>query len=166
MEARPFLPQKGRKTVKTLRRMSMDWNLEEAVEYYRGLGAPGDQSAVIGLLREVQRESGGAIPPQALAEIGKAYAVKEGFLLALIRRIPSLRLGEGHCLEICGGPNCGKRANFAKFLESTYGEKPADFTVKFVPCMRMCGKGPNIRWDGKLFHRADEALIRGLIEGK
>lgn len=27
----------------------------------------------------------------------------------------------------------------------------------------MCGKGPNMKWDGKLYHRADEALLRSLI---
>jgi len=144
----------------------MDRNLSEIVEYYRSLGAPGDQNAVIGLLREVQKECGGQIPPRILEEIGSAYAVKTGFFLAFIRRIPSLRLGEGHCLEICGGPNCGKRAVLAEFVETTYGTKPANFTVKFVPCMRMCGKGPNIRWNGTVFHQADEGLIRRLVEEK
>ena len=29
--------------------------------------------------------------------------------------------------------------------------------------MRMCGKGPNLKWDGTLYHHADEALIQKLI---
>ena len=40
-----------------------------------------------------------------------------------------------------------------------------NISVSFVPCMRLCGKGPNIRWDGKIYHQADEALIRSLVEG-
>ena len=40
----------------------MNWNLEEALQYYKNQGAPGDQTALTGLLREVQEEYGGAIP--------------------------------------------------------------------------------------------------------
>jgi len=28
----------------------------------------------------------------------------------------------------------------------------------------MCGKGPNLKWDGTLYNGADEALIRKLVE--
>lgn len=144
----------------------MSWSFEEAIVYYRTQGAPGDQSAVIGLLREVQRENGGGIPRHMLASIVEAYAVKESFLLAVIKRIPSLRLADTHCLELCAGPNCSKRGDLASFVEKTYGSSPKEFTVKHVPCMRMCGKGPNIRWDGTLYHQADAQLLRRLIEEK
>ena len=40
----------------------MSWTLEEAVAYYKKQGAPQDQTALINLLREIQTESGGAIP--------------------------------------------------------------------------------------------------------
>ena len=141
----------------------MTWDLEEAVGYYRRQGAPGDQSAVIGLLREIQTECGGISPAQ-LRQTAEGLGVKEGFLLAFIRRIPGLRLSDTHCLELCGGPNCPKRAPLAEFVEKTYGKTPKGFTVKIVPCMRLCGKGPNIRWDGKLYHQADAQLLKRLIE--
>ena len=144
----------------------MTWNLQEAAEYYRKQGAPGDQNALIAFLREMQQENGGTIPVSLLAEGARLLGTKESLLLALIRRIPSLRLGENHCLELCAGPNCSRRAALAAFVEKTYGEKPGNFTLKYVPCMRLCGKGPNIRWDGKVYHGADEALIRRLVEGK
>lgn len=144
----------------------MTWNLQEAAEYYRKQGAPGDQNALIAFLREMQQENGGTIPAGLLAEGARLLGTKESLLLALIRRIPSLRLGENHCLELCAGPNCSRRAALAAFVEKTYGEKPGNFTLKYVPCMRLCGKGPNIRWDGKVYHGADEALIRRLVEGK
>ena len=54
----------------------MSWDLKEAVEYYGRQGAPGDQSAVISLLREVQQENGGSIPLSAPEEI----AYKNGWI--------------------------------------------------------------------------------------
>lgn len=142
----------------------MAWNIEEAVAYYRKQGAPNDQNALIQLLKEVQQESGGRIPAQAMAEIAELLGIRESFLSAVVKRIPSLRLADSHCLELCGGVNCSRRAALASFVEKTYGAKPEGFTVKIVPCMRMCGKGPNIRWDGKPYQQMDEARLRRLIE--
>lgn len=138
------------------------WNLEEAVTYYKAQGAPGDQSALIGLLKEMQQEHGGAIPAPEVSAAAQALGVKDSFLLAVIRRIPSLRLSDCHCLELCAGPNCSRRADLAAFVEKTY-ENQQKVTIKYVPCMRMCGKGPNIKWDGKLYNGADEDLIRSLM---
>ena len=142
----------------------MEFDLQEAAAYYRRQGAPGDQSALTALLREVQQGCGGSIPQGAIPQLAALLETKESFLLAVIRRMPSLRLGDTHLLELCGGPNCSKRAALAAFVARTYGEKPKNFLVKFVPCMRLCGKGPNIKWDGKLYHGADEVLIRRLVE--
>lgn len=139
----------------------MSWNLEEAISFYKKQGAPGDQSALISLLREVQQENGGRIPARCLPAIALGCGVKESFLQAIIRRIPSLRLADAHCLEICAGPNCRRHTALAAWAEKSAGAK---VTVKYVPCMRLCGKGPNIRWDGKLYHQADEALLRHLVE--
>lgn len=139
----------------------MVWSFEEALAYYKSLGAPKDQSALVGLLKEIQRESGGAIPKAALESVASAFCIKESLLLALIRRIPSLRLAERHVLEICAGPNCSKHAALAALGEKLQG---GGITVKFVPCMRQCGKGPNIRWDGTLYNHADEALLRRLVK--
>ncbi len=141
----------------------MDWNLEEAAAYYKKQGAPGDQTALISLLREAQENNSGGIPQWVIGRIAEAYGVKESYLLAVVKRIPSLRLENSHLLELCGGPNC--KASLAPFVEKTYGAKPNGFEVKLVGCMRMCGKGPNIRFDGVVYNRADEALIRKLIDG-
>lgn len=143
----------------------MAWELNEAVHYYRKQGAPGDQSALIGLLREIQQENGGGIPEGLLVAAARELGIKDSLLRALVKRIPSLRLTDGHCLEICAGPNCGKQKTLSEFVEKTYGSKPKGFTLKYVPCMRMCGKGPNIRWDGCIHHKADPELIRRLVEG-
>ena len=139
----------------------MDWNLQEAVAYYKKIGAPEDQTALIQLLREVQENFGG-IPGYLLPELAEKLGTKQGVLLALIKRIPRLRLSDMHMLEICAGPNCPKRANLADFAEKLCKGKHVQ--LKFVPCMRQCGKGPNIRFDGVTYNGADEALMRQLIE--
>ena len=142
----------------------MTWNLEEALAYYKTQGAPADQGALISLLREVQRESGGSIPRGAAAQIAEGYAVKESLVLALIKRIPSLRLSDTHCLELCAGPNCGRHAALAACAQKLCADR--GIALKFMPCMRQCAKGPNIKWDGKLYHQADGALLRRLMKEK
>ena len=142
----------------------MAFSVEEAVMYYKKQGAPGDQSALVSLLREVQQENGGAIRRSALPALTEGLGVKVSYLLAVIRRIPSLRLSDSHTLDMCGGPNCGKHAALAAAAEKLC--KGKNVTLKFVPCMRLCGKGPNLKWDGTLYHKADEALIKRLLEEK
>ena len=140
----------------------MQWDMEEALAHYRAMGAPADQSAVIALLREAQSACGGSIPADLLPAMAEGLGTKPALLLALIRRIPSLRLGEGRVLELCAGPNCGKHAALAAAAEKLC--KGKNVTLKFLPCMRMCGKGPNLKWDGTIYHRADEALLKRLLE--
>ncbi len=137
-------------------------SMEELIASYKSLGAPQEQTALVGLLKELQAENGGAVPRAALQVIAAAYNIKDSYLLAVIKRIPSLRLADSHLLEICSGQNCGKHKSLAAFAETLRGK---DITVKLVPCMRLCGKGPNIKWDGKLCHQADEALLRQLTKG-
>lgn len=142
----------------------MDWDLHEAVTYYKAQGAPGNQQTLIALLREMQAENGGAVPVSLLQEAAQLLGVKETFLRAIIRRIPGIHLAEGHVLELCAGENCRRSralAECAERLGKEYG-----FAVRYVPCMRLCGKGPNLRWDGQVYHKADEALLRKLAGEK
>ena len=136
--------------------------MDELVEYYRRQGAPGDQQAVIALLRELQSLYGGSIPKWVPQTVAEKLGTKPGLLLALIRRIPSLRLGEGHLMELCAGRNCGKHTHLLKLAEEL-AKGRTDVSVKTIPCQRLCGKDPNIRFDGQLHHKADEALIRKLL---
>ena len=140
----------------------MDWELHEAVTYYKKQGAPGNQQAVISLLREAQTECGGTIPAQLLQWVAELLAVKATFLRAIIRRIPDLRLAESHVLELCAGQNCGRSRTLAVCAEKL--QKERGFTLRYVPCMRLCGKGPNLRWDGKVYHGVNEALLRKLTD--
>ena len=78
----------------------MDWNLEEALAYYQKQGAPGDQTALVSLLREIQQESGSGIPQWMLGKAAEYYGIRESFLLAVVKRIPTLRLENTHTLEL------------------------------------------------------------------
>jgi NADH:ubiquinone oxidoreductase subunit E len=142
----------------------MAWHLEEAISYYKSQGAPGDQTALTNLLLEIQQENGGSIPSFCLGAIAENYGIKESFLLAVIKRMPRLRLSNTHELCLCAGPNCGKHTALAACAEKLCAASGGKLTLKFVPCMRLCGKGPNVRYDGTLYHRADEALLRSLAE--
>lgn len=135
--------------------------MEEMLAYYRTQGAPGDQTALVGLLKEVQSVYG-AVPKWAVTEIAEAYRVKESFILAVVKRIPSLRLQDTHLLELCAGPNCGKHAALAAEAEKLCKLKGVE--LKFMGCQRMCGKGPNIKFDGKRYHKATVELLRELLK--
>ena len=132
--------------------------ISQLVEQYRRQGAPEDQGVLIALLRQVQQELGGSIPMGVVQQLARELEIRESLLLALIRRIPSLRLSGSHLLEICAGVNCSKHQALAQAAQKLEG-----VTVKFVPCMRLCGKGPNVRLDGRLYHKMDPEQLRELI---
>lgn len=138
----------------------MDRHWEDLISYYRRQGAPGNQQALIALLRELQQNNGGTLRVEDLSLLSAAFSVSENFLRAIIRRVPSLHLAEGHILELCAGKNCSRSRALAEYAEVL--SKKHGFTLRYVPCMRLCGKGPNLRWDGKVYHGADEALLRRL----
>ena len=148
--------------------------LSALVEDYRARDAARDQQALVALLREIQALYGGVIPQDALAAAAAGLGLKETFLAAVVKRFPSLRTEEApHRLELCGGERCRGRgsARLAAFVERTYGVKPGGvsrrggFSYRVGGCMKNCGRGPSLRWDGALHACADEALIRRLIEG-
>lgn len=140
----------------------MAWELKEAAEYYKKQGAPSDQNALVGLLREIQEEYG-AVPANLLPEAAAYLGTKESFLLAVIRRQPRLQLADTHVLELCAGPNCGKAVDLAALAEKLCAEKPG-VTLRFRGCMRQCGKGPNLKWDGQIYNRADAELLKKLLK--
>ena len=135
--------------------------MKEILDYYRRQGAPGDQTALINLLKELQQPYG-AVPQWAVPEIAEAYRIKESFILAVVKRIPSLRLQNAHLLQICAGPNCGKHTALAAEAEKLCKLKGVE--LKYMGCQRMCGKGPNIKFDGKLYHKATVELLRELLK--
>lgn len=135
--------------------------MKEILDYYRRQGAPGDQTALVGLLKELQ-QTYGAVPKWAVGEIAEEYKIKESFVLAVVKRIPSLRLQDTHLLQLCAGPNCGKHTALAAEAEKLCKLKSVE--LKYMGCQRMCGKGPNIRFDGKIYHKATVELLQELLK--
>lgn len=135
--------------------------MQEMLEYYRRQGAPGDQTALVNLLKELQ-QTHGAVPKWAVTEIAENYRIKESFILAVVKRIPSLRLQDSHLLQLCAGPNCGKHTALAAAAEKLCKEKGVE--LRYMGCQRMCGKGPNIKYDGKLYHKATVELLQELLK--
>lgn len=138
----------------------MDWNFEEALRHYRNQGAPGDQTAVVQFLKEVQAQNG-CIPKWMLTRAAECWGCKESLFLAYIRRLPSLRLEDSHTLELCGGPNCSRREELADYAQTLCKQKGVQF--RLVPCMRQCGKGPNLRLDGKPYSGITRQTLEDLL---
>ena len=142
---------------------------QEALNYYREQGAPGDQQMLTALLREVQEADGGVLRPESVEAIARCYETPLALLNALIRRVPTLRTAEAsHRLEMC--QTCRKNRELAAFVRQEYDvesggvSREGGFAFQLVNCMKNCKAGPSIRWDGTLYPHADEALLRQLVE--
>lgn len=142
----------------------MDWHFDEVLTYYKTRGAPSDQTALVNLLREIQTHNGGSVPLYMLQQVAQYYGIKESFLQAIIKRIPSLRLGNVHELILCAGPNCGRHTALAAYAEDLAKRSGGKIILKSGPCMRMCGKGPNIKWDGVVYNGASKELLEELTK--
>lgn len=153
--------------------MEQSWNLQDAIEYCRGQNPQQNQQALVGLLREVQNESGGVIPDVLLDEISAGLKLKRTFLTAIIKRYPSLRTEEApHRLELCAGERCAIRGcrELRRFIEENYRVKnggvslKGGFSFQVTGCMKNCLNGPNIKWDGTLYSGVDKKILRGIVE--
>ena len=79
-----------------------NWNLHEAVEYYKGQDAPQNQFALVELLKEAQEHNGGVLTDCLIEDIAVLLNIKVTFLNAVIKRYPSLKTAQApHRLEVC-----------------------------------------------------------------
>lgn len=141
----------------------MTFDIFEAINYYRNLGAPSDQGALINLLKEVQAESNDHLSLTQVNIIAKELAIKSTFILGIIKRFPSLHLENTHDLLICNGMNCAKKVNFVGFIEKTYGKNLGKINLKYVNCMRQCLNGPNFVFDGETYNHATIKDLEAII---
>lgn len=148
-----------------------NWNIHEAVEYYKRQDAPQNQFALVELLKEVQEHNGGVLTDIAVEEIAALLNTKVTFLNAVIKRYPSLKTAHApHRLEVCGGKNCAVNGSAAllKHIRGAYGAEnggistKGGFSFKICGCLKHCGKGPNIKWDGEIYNAATPELIKKL----
>lgn len=142
--------------------------LQEIIEYYRAQGAPSDQTALISCLREAQEACGGALIGADQQMVADGLGVKTGYLQAVAKRIPDLRLGKGaHTLTLCGGPNCSRRnAALRQYLEGQLGAKDGHtflngrWMYRVSGCMRQCRTGLNIKIDGQIVGEMTVAQLK------
>ena len=146
--------------------------LQEIIEAYRARGAARDQNELVQLLREAQAVYGGVLPQAALDDIAAALGLKRTFLDAVLKRYPSIKTEAArHTLAVCCGKNCAKRDALADFVREEYGVHPggvakAGFRFQAAGCMKNCGRGPCVRWDGTVYTGMTPESLRALIEKK
>jgi len=145
-------------------------HFETLMDYYRSQGAPADQQMLIALLREVQELDGNVLRPETVERVAEGLGVKMRLLNTLIDRIPSLHPAHApHALQLCR--TCREARALAAFVEREYDvqsggvSRKGGFSFELVNCMKNCKAGPSLRWDGQLYPRANEQLIRKLVEG-
>lgn len=130
--------------------------LEAALDFYTDTAAPGDQQALIVLLREVQRLYG-CIPKDIQERIAQTARTKPALVAALIKRIPGLtEAGARHWITVCTGPRCSAKGGakvlraFTDALGIAPGETTSDgrFRLETRNCLKKCGTAPNVLIDG------------------
>lgn len=150
----------------------MGQELQEIIEAYSARGAARDQNELVQLMREAQTLYGGVLPQTALDGIAEALGLKRTFLDALLRRYPSIKTDAArHTLAVCCGKNCAKRDALADFVQQEYSVQPggvakAGFRFQAAGCMKNCGKGPCVKWDGEIHTGMTAEKLRQLIEGQ
>ena len=142
-------------------------SLEDYIEQYRSQGAPEDQQMLIALMRDAQQLDGGALRQETLDRIASELSVPGSILNAIIRRIPMLRMADApHRLDMCGG--CDGAQELIEDIRRVYQvdkdgvRMKGRFVLRVTGCLKRCGLGPAIRWDGKTYDEADVELIRQL----
>lgn len=151
--------------------MSKDEQLEEILRYHKD-AQPGDQEAVLMLLREIQALYG-CIPAAAQEAAAALLKVKPSYIAAVIKRIPSLK-GDvcRHRLTVCTGPRCLAKKGFEllrraeKLLGIQPGQTTADgrFRLETQNCMKNCGASPNVRIDNDLYQTVTPDELEKLLK--
>ena len=142
-------------------------SLASYIEQYRSQGAPEDQQMLIALMRDAQQLDGGALRQETLDRIASELSVPGSILNAIIRRIPMLRMADApHRLDMCGG--CDGAQELIEDIRRVYQvdkdgvSMKGRFVLRVTGCLKRCGLGPAIRWDGKTYDEAAVELIRQL----
>ena len=142
-------------------------SLEDYIEQYHSQGAPEDQQMLIALMRDAQQLDDGALRQETLDRIASELSVPGSILNAIIRRIPMLRMADApHRLDMCGG--CDGAQELIEDIRRVYQvdkdgvSMKGRFVLRVTGCLKRCGLGPAIRWDGKTYDEADTELIRQL----
>ena len=132
--------------------------LENILERYKDTAGPGDQQAVIALLREVQQLYG-CVPDSVQQRVAKATGTAPSLIAALVRRVPGLTpAAYRHRIVVCTGPRCSAKGGTAllRAVENALGIAPGEttpdgcFRLETRNCLKQCGSAPNLTVDQTL----------------
>ncbi len=127
-----------------------------ALAFYQDTAGPGDQQALIALLREVQRLYG-CVPVDIQQRVAQAVGTKPALVAALVKRVPGLtEAGYRHQVTVCTGPRCSAKGGakvlraFTEALGVSPGAVTPDgrFRLDTRNCLKKCGAAPNVVIDG------------------
>ena len=133
--------------------------LENILERYKDTAGPGDQQAVIALLREVQQLYG-CVPDSVQQRVAKATGTAPSLIAALVRRVPGLTSAAyRHRLVVCTGPRRPAKGGTAllRAVENALGIAPGEttpdgcFRLETRNCLKQCGSAPNLTVDQTLY---------------
>ena len=133
--------------------------LENILERYKDTAGPGDQQAVIALLREVQQLYG-CVPDSVQQRVAKATGTAPSLIAALVRRVPGLTpAAYRHRIVVCTGPRCSAKGGTAllRAVENALGIAPGEttpdgcFWLETRNCLKQCGSAPNLTVDQTLY---------------
>jgi NADH-quinone oxidoreductase subunit E len=144
--------------------------LEQIISHY-----PQKKAATLPALWIAQREYGGSLPPEAIAEtalrLGQSYAEVEGVATFYSMYNTDHAVGR-HMIEVCTCLSChmcGAYRIADKLKEKLgvdFGETTADgmFTLHEVECLNACDRAPLIQVGDEYHGPMDDASLDKLIE--
>ena len=139
--------------------MENEKKIDEILADYQPGYTPGDQTALLLILREIQAVNG-CLPKEVQQKISQALGEPPQVLSALIRRIPDLKEETSrYQVTICTGPRCADKGGreILKAVERELRLKPGKtspdglFSLQTVLCMKKCAQAPNVKINGELY---------------
>ena len=131
-----------------------------------------DNSALVGILQEVQRQKG-YLPRKTLTRLSEKLDLPLSRLygLATFYRSFSLTPTGRHRIAVCLGTACHVRGGQAVLnrLEQLLGVEAGGttldrrFTLETVRCVGCCSIGPVVRVDGETFGRVRQDRLAGIL---
>ncbi len=144
--------------------------LEQIISHY-----PQKKAATLPALWIAQREYGGSLPPEAIAEtamrLGQSYAEVEGVATFYSMYNTDHAVGR-HMIEVCTCLSCHMCGAYRiadrlkEKLGVDFGETTADgmFTLHEVECLNACDRAPLIQVGDEYHGPMDDASLDKLIE--
>ena len=110
-----------------------------------------------------------------MSRVCKELGVKDSYINTVIKFTSDIKTEKvAHRLSICKGENCKSKGSseLHDHIIKKYKVNPGKVSEKYgfsydvCGCMKQCAKGPNIRWDGKIYSKVTTKMLDSLITEK